>query len=609
MSLSKSFYFAFLRQLLLEVKQCYLELSFDFEFRCLDELEADENQLRDHVLTLSTIGKALDTSLISNDPFQVNRDGLIPGYFDPEGFPFLLGGLFHDVFIRKGRENISLCPRLTVSNRGYPSRIDGQSGNELTTDLKTAQSLAGSVFFLRQFYLAFSKVSDIDCIAQESDEWASFEARITSSPVIRMSSELAQNARNLLALVLCPSGDMHPKLVEWLDNPVGFHGPGAVAGKEKGRGKWYFNEIPGQRPDIFDGQTTSIRGFVKAEPVSRATMVPKDFRKHRIICIEPKEFMFEQQGLWNTIAKIVAESPLTRSMISFEKQELSQTMCRSFSRFSTIDLSDASDLLSKDLARILLDPAIFKLLSASRSRQVEVNGHRVAATSLFTMGNALCFPIETLIFWALSNAAILCQDGVTIRKNCDPSIASKLLGGVRVFGDDIIIRREYFHTVIDALQQAGLKPNLSKCCHKSLVREACGAWWYAKVDCRVVRLSKANSTSLTDWCGGIEQAKAFAANGLNHVARVLLDHLNDVWPVPYGYYGLPGRRDEVDRRKVRWNRRLQRLEFECPVLTGTTIQPVPGERGLYAYFTGSATSASITRSLNKTKICWVSLTK
>lgn len=597
---SKSFYFTFLRSLLQEVKLCYPEYSFEFDEKCLDELEASDFSLLDHVRSLSSIGKAIDNALTSNEPYVIPEIP-VTGYLDACGEPFLCGVLFHEVFTSHRREG--LChSRYFINHQGRIYRRDGVNPEDpAPTDLKTVESVASSVFFLRQLYLSFSKVDDLDCIARESDEYDSFVDRISAVPTITLSSSIASKARKLISTVLEPNGELHPLLVEWINNPHGLHGPGAVAGKEKGRQKWLFHLIPGQKPDIFDAQTSTLRDFVTVDPVSRATLVPKDFRKHRIICVEPKEFMFEQQGLWNTIRKIVALEPLTAGSICFERQDLSRRRSRNFQSYSTIDLSDASDLISKQLGRILLSKRVYRLLCASRSRFVLVRGARIKSNALFTMGNALCFPLETLIFWALSLAALLERD------ECPLACASEKARHVRVFGDDIIVPRRAFDDVLDALCRAGAKPNLSKCCHRSLAREACGAWWYGGVDCGVSRMSKTSLHGFKDWTSGLDQARNLNSLGLSRLSRVILDQINLISPVPYGYFGLPGSKDEVNRAFLRYNRSLQRWEFRMPSGNGApSPRTLPGEAGLYAYFTGSATSGIVTVR-EQPKLRWVSL--
>lgn len=600
MSKSKSFYFTFLRSLLQEVKLCYPEYSFDFDDRALRELECDEHSILEHVQSLSLIGKAIDNALTSNEPYVV-PDIPVTGYLDPSGEPFLCGVLFHEIFTSSRRAGFCVS-RFFINHHGRIMRRDGVNPDDpAPTDLKTVETVASSVFFLRQLYLAFSKVDDLECLAHEDDEFDSFEERLTAVPTITLSSRVASKARELISSVLEPNGELHPRLLDWIDNPTGFHGPGAVASKEKGRQKWLFGRIAGQRPDIFDAQTTTLLTSRDAHPVSRATMVPKDFRKHRIICVEPKEFMFEQQGLWNIIRRIISETPLTAGSINFERQDLSARRSRNFYSYSTIDLSDASDLLSKHLGRILLSKRVYRLLCASRSRFVLVRGNFIRSNALFTMGNALCFPLETLIFWAISLAVILEKDGIPV------ALASEKSRLVRVFGDDIIVPRRVFDDVLDALCRAGAKPNLSKCCHVSLAREACGAWWYGGVDCGVSRMSKTSLHSFKDWTSGLEQARNLNSLGLSRLSRVLLDHINLISPVPYGYLGLPGSRDEVNKAFLRWNSSLQRLEFRMPSGDGApSPRSLPGEAGLYAYFTGSATSGIVT-AREQPKLRWVSL--
>ena len=83
------------------------------------------------------------------------------------------------------------------------------------------------------------------------------------------------------------------------------------------------------------------------------------------------------------------------------------------------------------------------------------------------MGNGFTFPLETLIFWALTASA------------CEGDVDS-----VSVYGDDIICPRERADDVIDTLTMCGFKINLEKSFVEGPFRESCGCDYYKGIDIR-----------------------------------------------------------------------------------------------------------------------------
>ncbi len=138
----------------------------------------------------------------------------------------------------------------------------------------------------------------------------------------------------------------------------------------------------------------------------------------------------------------------------------------------------------------------------------------------------------------------------------------------------------------------GFSVNTAKYCHNSLVREACGSWWYASIDARIDRLKFRTASSISEWVSLLQSCKQLHEKGFSAAAEEILKVLDTVYPVPFGHLGLPGdprvlfmNRSAKDHR-VRWNSNLQRLEFLMPFLTFKKRRHnLPGPVGLYAYFT------------------------
>lgn len=276
------------------------------------------------------------------------------------------------------------------------------------------------------------------------------------------------------------------------------HGPGAVAGGERLNEKWKFStlyeslhsEFPyydflfGVRSLSCDKYTKSVkvrplqllelvkqyRGLRRESfPISRMAVVPKDSRGPRIISIEPKELMYLQQGVARELMYYIEHHAVTRGHVNFENQEINGSIALSSSstrEYATLDLSDASDRVSLELVKYLFPTRVYKKLAALRSQQVRLpGGVNLPLRKFAAMGSALCFPIESLVFWALAVGTVWKRCG-TFRR-----AASK----VYIYGDDIIVADEYALEVMETLERVNLKVNRKKSFHGSVpFRESCG---------------------------------------------------------------------------------------------------------------------------------------
>jgi len=586
----------------------YANLQYDYEDFCISanypETTLDSVRkgfdwiLSQHALdplfalrTLPSIGKAIEKAVIGSTVLELPA-GSIP--IDSTGstvLPEPFHGLFACVF----------------HGDGTPSADFEGSYKSLSFKL------------LRQVFLAFSKVKDAECIASEEEEITNFYLRITSKPTIGtnpMFNSEVRVARTLLSHVLGDSEHDRPnglcaELAQWDTIPFGKHGPGAVCGKEQGARKWDFESIPGMMEDIFQTQPGdpvmvpySRYGEQKAATLgySRLAIVPKDFRKHRLICIEPKELMFAQQGLMQVITQRVHAHPLARKAIDFRRQGLSQRLCRNDS-FATIDLADASDRLSVKLARLLLPRDAFKLLCHCRSRGILL-GDRVVDNyqTLFTMGNALCFPIETLVFWSLSLAAMITRDlGGQLEKFYADPIGFAAHYRLRVFGDDIIVPKWAFEDVCLTLENAGFVVNAQKSCSDTPIREACGAYWYSGDDVTITRFQYQFLANPLVWISWLENSRELYNNGFYKSADVIHNILDKQFSAPRHFLN---RKVLIDGTTYRYNWDLQRVEYCVPVPVKDRSESLRGHYGLYAWFTGQATLGNIPNVGLKTTMEW-----
>lgn len=204
---------------------------------------------------------------------------------------------------------------------------------------------------------------------------------------------------------------------------------------------------------------------------SRLTIVPKDSRGPRIICMEPHETMFIQQGLMRAIYDHIENYSCFKGRINFTDQEVNRKLAYSSSidkHYATIDLKDASD--SVHWYHILdMFPTEWLLpLIATRSERVLLPSGKFHVMKKYApMGSALCFPIEAIFFF---------------------SICKLVTDDVYVYGDDIIVPVDCVHQVIEMIEAHGLKVNRDKSFTSGHFRESCGAEYYYGHDISIVKI-------------------------------------------------------------------------------------------------------------------------
>ena len=266
------------------------------------------------------------------------------------------------------------------------------------------------------------------------------------------------------------------------------HGPGAVAGGEFGDEKWenpnflhplhlvypWYDTYLGYRSNgrissLMAGEYINLVKKRKVlEATSRLLFVPKDSRGPRTISCEPKELMFLQQSVCHKL--MTHAHRRSHREINFVDQTVNQKAAHAASvtqQFATVDLSDASDRISTALVRLLFPEKVLKYLLALRSIHTMLpDGTLYRHHAKYApMGSALCFPIESILFWAIARYA-------NHISGVDPTEA------VYVYGDDVIINPRSVENFSAVCSLFALKVNSEKTFTDGPFRESCGldAW-------------------------------------------------------------------------------------------------------------------------------------
>lgn len=197
--------------------------------------------------------------------------------------------------------------------------------------------------------------------------------------------------------------------------------------------------------------------------------VPKNATTYRTTVTEPPLNMFVQLGIGDVIAERL------RSVgIDTRDQSANRAFAREGSltgRIATLDLVSASDMIARQLVRFLLPDDWFFLLDSTRSatiidRWLKTGVKTLDLQKFSSMGNGFTFPLETLIFWALTSSV-----------SADPKRVS-------CYGDDIICPTENVGDVIAILEHCGFSVNTKKSFSTGLFRESCGADYINGIDIR-----------------------------------------------------------------------------------------------------------------------------
>jgi len=517
------------------------------------------------LITLPKLGKALETCLITREALEV-----------PLGIPLAsdrLPQFCHCLF-----KEIVGKDMLPVEDEYDPILV---------------RRRAVVIRCLRQLLMAYSKARSNSSLKSDDEVVTAFVKRVSAKPVITLPNYIVRGARALIADVVMDGDELAAPLYQWVVDPWGRHGPGAVAEKEKGAHKWCFKPSMGQDPLLYKWQSRSFEEkHHRSEPHSRLELVPKDFRSKRVICIEPKENQFAQQGLMVTLYNLIEGHQRAGRCINFRDQRPNYDLSKDPS-VATIDLKDASDTISLDVCRLVLPKKFFSLVTRYRSRVVTLpNGSSVRPTCFASMGSALCFPIETLVFWAITQATL---DHYWRHGYC------------RVFGDDIIIPMSGFDVVCRSLHQAGFVINREKSCYKTPIRESCGSWFYHEYDCRFSKIYDLRCDSLETWSSLVDSASGLIENYFLNAARPLLSTASRLFPVdPHlerAVRSCSG--GMICVAPVRWNKELQALEVQQPVGFATgKCRPIPDDQALYAWLVGNDTHPRLAGAVSA-KLDWV----
>jgi len=281
------------------------------------------------------------------------------------------------------------------------------------------------------------------------------------------------------------------------------HGPGTTAemivGNDKYRGREWTNRLEEVFPaleflfpsDSYYHQLDEVNFLEpgQEQPV-RVITVPKTLKAPRVIAIEPLCMQYAQQGVLESMVTQL-EGPYNpfNWVVGFQHQSPNRRMAEegsSMGRLATLDLSEASDRVSNELVRALFEPwpNVARALDSTRSRKAHVLGKTYRLAKFASMGSALCFPVEAMVFATI----IFCGIEQALNRPLSSRDIKSFRRQVRVYGDDIIVPVDYAVQVVGSLEAFGLKVNRSKSFWTGKFRESCGKEYFDGHDVSIVRV-------------------------------------------------------------------------------------------------------------------------
>lgn len=364
----------------------------------------------------------------------------------------------------------------------------------------------------------------------------------------------------------------------------GKHGPGAVSESFGVNERWDFTSISYNVEELMGPEyfRSSWIDLLERPPLNgvvpaRLVAVPKTATTPRLISIEPSYNQFVQQALQTNLKRLLERD---RFACSYTDQSYNQRMALEGSvhgRNATIDLSEASDRVSLALVEELFgfNPGFVRYLRLSRSAFVQLpDGELVLLNKFASMGSALTFPIESMVFHTLAVLAMMEHSG----NSDDWFIRSyqRRCPELSVYGDDIIIDRDVAPKLIKLLTSLGMRVNETKSFLSGSFRESCGvdAFLGRDVTPAYQRAALPQSTTKSSEIVKASSLRNQLFERFGEIRSVrfldsLIGRLVKYPAVPRGMTGIGRWSDVPDHSFSRWNDKLQRLEWRMPTLVET----------------------------------------
>ncbi len=386
------------------------------------------------------------------------------------------------------------------------------------------------------------------------------------------------------------------------------HGPGATADKLVGNEKWLLTEWTERLQRVFpvgeylyandliyrDSEESIVFQPPESERPVKVVLVPKTQATPRVIAIEPTCMQFVQQAFMRSLVLGLEKHAGSKDFVGFTDQEPNQRLAAlgsCGSGLATLDLSEASDRVANWLVEELFAdfPHFLEGIQACRSTRAGLPDGRIITLAKFaSMGSALTFPIEAMVFSSITLVAVCRARSLPLTAK---SLRS-LRGLVRVYGDDIIAPDDCAVQVADLLETFGFKVNRRKSFWTGEFRESCGKEYWRGRDVTHVKVRTSLPADLRSATEVISTSstrnqlfEAGFVSAVEFLDRVLLSVTHGRYPFVEATSPLVGRLTLDPPSGESWDENLH-----VPVAVGyvsvakSPVNILDGPRALLKYF-------------------------
>lgn len=604
----------FVRSVLLDVVEYYPDYRLDMD-RDLHRLMSHSRMVGDRVflIDLPALGKLLEQAL---EHFALSRSGLAlsAGFNSRTTVPRLFQGLWLRIFERDGCLKQDVDPNalfflrtLLSGQKKYKKECNPSATFQAVREFfDIDENLPKGSHIWDHDGSDLSGIGDSTVLCGEIDNPADLY-HVPSRGNMGGLRSLLDTAQQVADRVASGFGEYTPDLYAFK------HGPGATSEHQRGASfKYLFPSWSPRLEHVFPAVEYGIanpnvpgRGFATSddlpypleEGASRLIAVPKTQKAPRLIAAEPAANQWCQQNVKDFLDRAIQRTPL-RWSIDFRNQDLSREGARSGSisgKTATVDLSSASDRVSCWLVERIFrrNKSLLSALVASRTRfitndidKTQPKLHKLRKFS--SMGSALTFPIQSIVFYTLCVAAGLATNGAPV------SDWKKYGKEVRVYGDDLIVPVSWVPRLVELFTELHLKVNESKTFWNGKFRESCGLDAYGGDDVTPgYFLQFPDEAALGSIASTVQVSNNFLLKGLFHTAQWVARLVPRKWmsyipvvPIGSGTFGLYSFSGYRETTKKRWNPDLQRYE-----ILALTLKAKAGDRrhegsaNLLQYFT------------------------
>lgn len=363
------------------------------------------------------------------------------------------------------------------------------------------------------------------------------------------------------------------------------HGPRATQERISGNQKWRFRTWTRRLEEVgfthrrfgraSQSEPTPEEEFLEPrvlepvdEPPVRVVFVPKTLKAPRVIAVEPVVMQYAQQGLKRLLVDELENSSFTAGHVNFRDQSVNQAMALTGSAsedFATLDMSEASDRvhLAHFETCFKESPLFLQWALAARSSRAKLPDGTICTLQKFaSMGSALCFPVESLVFFVSIIATRLWWAG----KFPTARNVHEYGRSVYVYGDDLIVPADEASAICSGLEALSFKVNRNKSFWTGKFRESCGEDCYAGQRVTPVYLrrdfpsDRSDASALVSCLATANQLLTDYPAAATYLRGVVEAHLGHLPHVPHDSAAIGWEGPSQVQPLRRWNKALQRAE-------------------------------------------------